>query len=846
MPVALRLAFRDLRGALGGLWILVAGIALGVGAMAAVGSVADAALQAMRGEARLAVGGDVSLRLFHAPATPEQRAFLQAAGTYSETAELRPLARPADVGTEAAIEPVLVELKAVDDAYPLYGSVALEPALPLRQALGPDDGTWGAAVDEDLLAALSLKPGDRLRLGEVETVIRATILSEPDRTSRTFSLGPRVMITREALAASGLAPPGAQVYWYSRVRLPPGIDSAAWVEEARQRFPEAGWRIVDASDGLPGTERVARISGTMLLLIGASVLLVGGVGVGHAVSGHMERRVRTIAILKSLGASGRLLFTIYLAQIMAAATLGTIIGLGLGLTGLASARAFGPAWLRLAEASPVQPGALALAAGFGLLTAMLFALRPLWRAGRSSAQELFRDVVSTGRAGARPPWGLIAAMWICIAAAATLLLAGTGMPVAAALFCAAAGGAVLLFLLLGRAVSWTAGRLRGVRQPLLRLALGNLSRPGSATTPMVMALGLGLTLLVTVETVAGNARKHLADTLPLRAPDLVFMGIAPQDGGTLEATVAAIPGIRDVERIPFLHAPVTHIEGEPVHRRRIPGDIGWAVRGDRGLSWAAAPPAGTRIVAGRWWDEGHAGPPVASLDAGVARRLGIGVGSRLTLAVPGSPIEVEVANLRDMDWSMLGLDVPILLSPPSTPPPHTEILALKGSSDALAAVEGAVRARFPEIASLRVAPVLAGLSSMIEGAAVTLSTVSAAVILAALVVLAGSAVSSYRRRLREMAILKVLGARPRQLALACALEFSLIGLPVAVFAAGLGTAAAYAVIRQASPGGWTFLPSVPLLFGTAAIGVMAVIGLLLARRPLAGRPASILNGDPAG
>jgi putative ABC transport system permease protein len=841
MSVALRLARRDLRGALGGFWILVAGIALGVGAIAAVGSIAGAALQAMQGEARLAVGGDVSLRLFHAPARPAQRAYLEASGTYSETAELRPLARPAD-GTGRG-RPVLVELKSVDAAYPLYGSIGLEPALPLDRALEHRNGSWGAAVDRALLDAMDIGIGGRIRLGEVEVVVRAVILAEPERSLRTFALGPRVMIAHGALEASRLAPPGAQVYWYSRVRLAPGTDAAAWIAETEQRFPDAGWRIVDAGDGVPGTERVARISKAVLVLVGASVLLIGGVGVAQAVAGHLDRKIRTIAILRSLGASTRLLFSLYLAQVMAVAALGVAIGLALGISALLGARAFGPGWLRLAEAPVLQPGALLLAAGCGLLAAAVFALWPLGRAGRLSPQELFRDDAAAPRRPACPPPRVIAAMLAGIALLAALLLAGTGMPVLTTAFSIAAGTAALVFLALGKAVGLLAGRLRGMGPPLLRLALGNLSRPGSATAPMVMALGLSLTLLVAVKTVEGNARAHLAGTVPVRAPDLVFIGIPPQDGGAVEAAVAGVPGVEGIRRIPFLHARLTHIDGEPVHRLRIPADIGWAVRGDRGLSWAARPPAGTRIVEGEWWPAGHAGPPRASLDAEVARRLGVGIGSRLTLNLLGAPIEAEVANLRAVDWTVLDLDVPILLSPLPGPPPHSEVLAMKAPPEVLAEVEDAVRTRFPEVPGLRVAPVLAGISDMVEGAARALSAASAATILAALVVLAGSAAAGYRRRLREMVLLKALGASPRQLALACALEFALLGLSAAVLAGALGTAAGYAVVRRVSLEGWTFLPSVPLLLCASAVAAMAVMGLLLALRPLAGRPAGILNAD---
>lgn len=832
LAIALTLARRDLRGGLGSFWILLLGIALGVAAVAAVGSVAGAVLDGVRAGARDSIGGDVTLRLFHHPATPEQAAFLAAAGRHSETAELRPQARRLD-GTAAA----LVELKAVDAAYPLYGAVTLQPPQAVPTAL-ERKASWGAAVDEDLLRSLGLRLGDSFRLGGIAVDIRAIIVHEPDRTLRAFSLGPRVMIARAALEGSGLAPPGAQVYWYNRVRLAEGADADAWIAEVERRFPDAGWRIVNADDGVPGVERIVLIGRVLLVLVGLSVLLIGGVGVGGAVSAHVARKTATIAILKSLGASGRTIFAVYLLQVMAAAVIGTLLGLAVGALAPMAARPLAGEFLPLPAGSTLQPAALALAAAFGLVTALLFALWPLGRTREATPQQLFRGV--GGRPKRRPALGLMLGIAAATALLIGLLLAASGMPLVALAFATAAAAAVLLFLGLGKAIAWAAGRAR-TRRPLLRLALTNLSRPGAATAPVVMALGLSLTLLVAVKTIEGNALDHLAGALPREAPEIVFINVPPARGADFDGAVAAVAGVERVQRMPFLHARLTHLQGEPVHDRRIPADLGWVVRGDRGLSWAAKPPPGSRITAGRWWADDHQGPPLASVDAEVARRLGLAVGDRVTLNVLGRPLEVEIANLRAVDWTRLALDFPILLSPPTAPPAHSEVAAVWAAPQVLDAVEHAVRSAFPETPAVRVAPVLAAISVMVRGAADALGLASAVTIAAALLVLAGSVASGYRQRVREMILLKVVGARPRQLQLACLIEFALLGLATSAVAGGLGTAAAYGVVRRLMPEGWVFLPAVPALLAVAAVAVMVATALLLSRRALANSPAEVLR-----
>jgi putative ABC transport system permease protein len=834
--LAFRIARRDLRGSFGSFWILLVGITIGVSAVAGIGSVADAVLAGVRSEARTVVGGDVSLRLFHRPAGPEEHRFLAASGTLSQTAELRPLARRARDGSR----PTLVELKGVDATYPLYGTVVLEGGGELAAHLAHRDGLWGAAVDPALLSALDVTVGDRLDLGGVEVEIRALIAAEPDRSLRAFSLGPRVMISLDALRRTGLAASGAQVYWYHRLRLPSGADSALLIDEIESRFPDAGWRIVNADDGVPGVERTVRIAQALLILTGLSVLLIGGVGVANAVSAHLARKTDTIAILKSLGATGRLVFTAYLVQVLAASVPAIAVGLAVGAVAPSLVRPFVADWLPMAEGLAIQPGALASAAGFGLLTALAFSLWPLSRTDLLTPQQLLRETVAHVRV--RPGVRILAAMAATIAGLVALLVATAEMPLAALAFSGAAGLAVAFFLGLGRAVAWIAARAGGAGGPVLRLAVANLHRPGAMTRPVVMALGLSLTLLVAVKTIEGNAARHLMATLPASAPGLIFINVPPGEGAAFVERLARRDGVIRVEQAPFLHARLTHVDGVPVHRRRVPADLAWVVRGDRGLSWSDAPPGDGSLVEGEWWSGDHGPEILASIDVKVARGLGVGIGGRIALNLSGRRIEARVANLRKVDWTGIGLDFPILLSRPDPLPDHSVVAAVwtREGMD-LAPLENAVLAEFPQSPPIRVAPVLASFAGMAEGLATVLSLMSGGTVAAALVVLAGGVAAGYRRRVREMVLLKVVGARPRQLAMAAALEFVLLGAAAAGLAALLGSAAAFGVVHQLMPGNWRPEPGAVVFLVLATVGAMAATGVLVVHRGLGKPPARLLR-----
>ena len=831
----LRLALRDLRGAMGGFWLLILCVALGTAAMAATGLLSRMVLDGVQAGARAGIGGDVSLRLYHRPPPPEHLALFAEAGTASLTAELRPLAHGGAGGGST-----LVEMKAVDAAYPLYGDVALEPALPLAEALAARDGIRGAVVAEELLEALGLALGDRILVGGQAFEMRALIRAEPDRALRGFTLGPRVIVALPAIAGSALVAPGTQTYWYSRLRLRDGVSASDWIRGFEQRFPEAGYRIVDAADGVPGVERSMGFVTSLLILLSLGMVLIGGVGVGGAVAAYLDRKRDTIAILKGLGATTATIRRLYLVQIMAASLCGIALGLALGIAATRAATPLLAGWLPLDPALRLTP--LASAAGFGLLASLIFALWPLARAALLSPQELFRDLLAGERQ--RPGWRTLAGLVLLVVLLLLLMVWSAPLPVVAALFAAGAALAVLGFLLLGRAVMWGAGwAVRWVggrtRRPLLRLALANLHRPGAPTAPLVLALGLCLTLLVAVTSVRDNAAVHLRDNLPATAPDLILLNLPPEEAARFDALMAAQPALARWSRAPFLHGRLDRVGGVPVADLRIPAEIGFVVRGDRGLSWRADPPAGG-LVAGDWWPADYKGPPLLSVDARVADRLGVTVGDLLTLNVLGEPLEGRIANLRRVDWAGLDLDFPILLSPPADPPPHREIAALwLRDAAALEAVRAALADAFPESPTIEVAEVIGFLAGVAARGGQVMTALAAASGFAALLVLAGAVLAGQRRRAQEAVLLKMLGATRWQLAAATLLEYGLIAVAAGLAALLLGNLAAWAAI-----GGWLdFRPALgsALHWLAGAVAVMVLAGLAALNRALARSPALTLR-----
>jgi putative ABC transport system permease protein len=574
-PLFLRFAFRELRGGLHGFRIFLACLALGVAAIAGVGSVASSVVAGLRADAKVLLGGDVELRLVHRTADAAQRAHFAASAQSSEVAVMRAMARRPD-GEQRS----LIEMKAVDGAYPLYGALRLAPELSAQDALGERGGVWGAVVDPVLLERLHAKLGDRVRIGDAELELRATIAREPD-VGGGFIFGPRVIIALDALPSTGLVQPASLIAYEYRLRFPQETDIDAWVTDLKQRWPDAGWRIREFGEAAPRVREFLDRLALFLTLVGLTALLVGGVGVGNAVRGYLQSRIATIATLKCLGAPGRLVFATYLAQILLIAALGILVGLAVGAAAPLVAAHF------LAERLPIEarlgiyPAPLLLAAAFGVLTTLAFSLWPLGRAREVPAASLFRDLVAPALGRPRP--SIIAGTAFAALALAALAIGSAGDRRVAGWFVLGAVATLIAFRLAAAGVMALARRVGRPRFPGLRLALANLHRPGAPTPSVVLSLGLGLTVLVAIALIERNLLAEVEERLPENAPSYFFIDIQPDQVAEFDRIMKE-DGVIAAERVPSLRGRNTRLDGVPVERAEVASEARWAVRSERGLT----------------------------------------------------------------------------------------------------------------------------------------------------------------------------------------------------------------------------------------------------------------------
>jgi len=808
--LATRYAVRELRVGLKGFYVFIACLALGVAAIAAVGTLSQSIEAGLRHDARQLNGGDLSISLIQRDVTPDEQEHIAALGPTSRVLEMRAMAAHGD-------ERTLVELKAVDDAYPLAGEVTLQGGGSFRNGLADK----GVLVEPTLLAKLDLAVGDAIKIGDGLFTVRGVIDREPDKVASVLNYGPRVMIGSDALPATGLVQPGSQIRYRYRV-LTGGadVDTAAATLDAAS--PHAGWRMTTAEDGAPGISRFIDQLTLFLTFVGLTTLLVGGVGVSNAVASYLDSRLSTIATLKCVGASSGFIFRVYLVQVMALATVGLVIGLAAGLIAPLVAMSALHGLLPVDPVPGLYPRPVIAAAAYGLLIALTFSLLPLARARAIPAAALFRAKLTGGGWPKARDLMAIALAGGALAAFTVLSTPRIGFALSFVVGAAASFGLLATAAVLLKALARRAQGLGGGAS--LRLALANLHRPGATTTSVVLSLGLGLSVLVAIVLIESNFNRQIENRLSEGAPAFFFLDIQPDQRAAFDAAVTAVPGAADYRRIASLRGRIVAIKGVPVDQAPVAPDVEWATSGDRALTYADTPPDGTKIVRGQWWAADYSGPPLISLDDDVARGFGLQLGDTLTLNILGRDIEGRLANTRAIDWRSMRFDFAVIFSSGIfAGAPHTDIAAIRVPPASEPAMERAVAKGFDNVSVISVRQAVEAARELLSGINVAIGATAGITIAGGVLVLAGAIAAGRKRRQFEAVVFKVLGAVRADILRAFLLEYGLLGLATGLVAAAVGSVVSWAITVKLMELPWSFdLASVALtVAGTVAFALLA-------------------------
>jgi putative ABC transport system permease protein len=831
------MAWRETRGSWRHVGVAFACIALGVAALTGVAGFAATLHRTLGREAKALLGGDIELRTARPLAPGEEAALARVAGRDSAVTHVHELVGMARAGPDGAS--LLVELKAVEPAYPLYGRLEAEPARPLADLVGAD----GALVQDTLLQRLGLAVGDDLWIGAGHFVIRGVIRREPDRSASMFTLGPRVLIAAESLPKTALVQFGSRVRYRALARLPEGADAQATRATLLREIPDPVVRVTAYEEAQPGLRRFFDQLTTYLGLVGLVSLLVGGIGVAASVRTFIERKRETIAILKCLGADGRQLLGTYLVQALALGALGSLAGAAVGVGVEALLVPLLGGFLPFDIVTRVEPLAVLRGVATGLLATLLCVLWPLRRVRAVPPALILRQRVDPAPARGPRPW--LAALPV-VAGLVVLAFWQAGSAKVGAIFVGAAAAALLLLALTARGLAGVARRLPRLPSLAWRQGVGALHRPGSQTTGIVIALGVGVMLVVAVALLERSLGHWFELERRGETPSFFFVDVQPDQAEAFARTVREADPSARPDLVPVVRGRLVAVGGRPVGRQRTENrEDAWRYTREYVLTYADAAPPTNVVTRGRWWtaEEARARPRI-SVEEEAARSFGVDVGGTLTFDIQGVPIEAEVMSLRRVDWRTLSANFFVIFSQGALDgAPLTYVATARVAPGAEAAVQDGVVRAFPNVTAIPVRDIMERAGVVMDQIGVAVRVIALFVIGAGVVVLASALAASRYQRLYESALLRTLGASRTLVARAFAVEYACLGAAAGLGGSLLALVLAWFVLRFVLEVPWSFEPA-PLALGLAGPVLLALaVGFLATFRLLGQRPLPLLRRE---
>ncbi len=834
MPTLLRLAWRDLRGSGRSLWVFCACLTLGVALIAASGGLYRQIGASLLADTRVLFGGDLEVRS-RAPLPDDMVLWMRERGTVSRLIEFRSM-----LMTEAG-DTHLVELQSADSAYPLYGAVELMPAQTLAVALAARDGTHGAAIDRVLAERLGLQVGDAVALGVATLQVRAIIARQPDRSLRADWSGPPLLISADALEQTELLQPGSRPAYRYRIRS--AQQPAAWRADFLAAFPDSEAEVRTFIERNARLGEVLGQIGSGVLLIGFSALFIGGLGVFNSVQAYLQGKLGTLATLRAIGLRDARLAAVYLLQILmlagSSALAGVVLGGALALLGssLMAER------LPLTDDWTVMLAPLAMAWLLGVLIALLFALPALGRALTVNPAALFRGALGASTRTPAGAWWLTAA---CATLATVLLLAVMPDP----LFGLAFVGALLLVLALLEAVvrmlRKTAQRLANQRWAdgrfAVRMALSSLYRADSPLRPTLLSLGSALTLLVASTLVVLALLTTIEETVPDRAPALVFYDIGATQKHDFETLVRDAASLSQLDLAPLVLGRLVAVGDEELRDSTDPSRR-LEARDEHKISTLQNNFDQVIVTRGAWWPDDYRGPAQVAMEDREADQLGLQIGDMLTFDMLGQRVSAELVAIYAQKRFQSRLWLEAIFSDGVLDPFITRYvgMAYMDGADAVA-TQGRIAANQPNVVTVRTDLLLDEARAILARAAGGLSAIATVTLLASLLVLVSVIAASRARQLYLATLLHTLGARVGAISLTLHLEYLLLALLTTVFASVAGSALAatlllYRLELDVDLSWWT-ATAVAAAVSTGALS----LGAHYLMRELRPSPAALLRG----
>jgi putative ABC transport system permease protein len=853
---AAKIAAREMHSSRGKFFFVILSVAIGVAALTGVRGFSASFRSSLLNRARSIMAADLSARMFQQPTPEQQKGLDEIAASGVEITPVTELLSMAS--SPKTLDPLLVSLKAVDPAmYPFYGDVELAPAAPLKSVLTSDT----VAVADDLLVRLNLKVGDLLKIGTALFRIGSVVVNEPDRLSSNFAAGPRVLISREGLDASGLLAPGSHAGQRYLFKVPKPRNGAPISDKAvadlktrlEKLLPEA--QIIDYRETNPALTQGLDRATSLLSLMSLVALVLGAIGVAMAMRAHLQQRLDTIAIMKSLGARSGQVIKIYLLQTLLLGAAGGVLGVALGVGVQLSFPYFLAKLIHVDTELHVQLATVVTGLAVGILTTLLFTLPPLLDI------RGVRPILILRRAVEDNDDPFIAGIWRKITknlaqiGAAVLILAGLAA-IATTLSDSVIVGqlfSVGLVLVLGVLLLASAAVLAGLRFFLsktrlhlpsaVRHGLANLYRPGNPSAALLAALGMGVMQIMTVYLVQQAVVTELHISAAPNLPNVFLIDITNGEVGGIRTLLKAQHSVTaEPELLPVVSSRVIDIDGVPADTAKLKNFPRRMLR-SISLTWSESAPPGTKVVEGTWWTADEK-KPVVAIEQRQAQRLGVHVGSHITFAAQDTQIVATVAALTKADGQHAFSRAEFIL--PQSVLAGLPVVWYGGvhvDPTHVGELQRALYNAFPTVTVINVAQALETVRSVVIQITYVIQFLAAFSIFAGVIILASSIAGTRYRRIREVVVLKTLGATRRRIATVFSIEFAVLGLVAGIVGVSFANMIARLIMTRAMmvayhfQWGWTL----GALAGTAALTVAT--GWMASHRILGRKPLEVLREE---
>jgi putative ABC transport system permease protein len=883
-----KMAWRETRAAWRHFLYFLVCIAIGVGALTGVSLFGTQVEQTVTREARGLLGGDLEIRLTRR-ISPQGRDVLDSLRErgiiLTHISEL--IAMAARTELSGGGQPTqIIELKAIEPEYPLYGSLRVEPDTDVRELLRRQDRDcsgrtcFGVVVQESLLIRMGLTVGARLKIGEGQFLITGVIRTEPDRMANAFSLGPRVLMSQEGLRSTELIKVGSRIRERFLLKIPSTMPPDPLLYELRGRLASDSARISSYREAQPQLKQSLEQLTRYLGLIGLTALFVGGLGVATSVHAFIREKLNTIAILKTIGADSQTIVLTYGVQALMLGLVGSLVGLLIGM-----ALHFGLPWVIAAVMASDLLEQLGFAKGgiglsfapllkglaLGMLSTLLFTLWPLLTIRDVKPARIFRREVapsgptlSSWRARLWISWQKLDRITLFVAVGIGLGLALLSIWQAGSwrvglLFILAFAAAVFL---LGAAASASLMAVKKWPRPeplALRQAVGNVTRPGSQVVSMTIAIGIGVMVVTTVSLVERALLAQVGENRPTDAPTFFFIDIQPDQAEGMVDLLRRRSGDPAPQLTPLVRSRLSAVKSEPVKfepmseeeeqrakaARKEERQRKWFLTREYVLTFLQDLPKDNKVIRGEWWKPGQmSSTPLISIEEDAARQLGVTIGDTIVLDIQGVPITGEISSIRSVEWGNMSTNFFMIVSPGALEgAPHTYVATVRVAPSDEVPLQQAVVAAFPNVTAINIGDVLDGFARVLDRLSLAIRAVALFCVLSGGLVMAAALAATRYRRLYESVILKALGATRGVLARSFALEYAMLGALGGLLGISLASALSWAVLETVFDLSWSLQPGVLAMGFVATVTLTLLVGFLSTYRILGQPPLTVLRQE---